>query len=94
MLDDFLVQEGLGPRRVQDDVDCEVAFCRVSAVAEALGDADFQCLQEVAQRGVPIGVGVELLRVPDVFEPKVTWNLSEAEGEFVDTKAENYAIHV
>ena len=91
MFDDFLAQEGLDPLRRRDDVDCEVAFRRVAAVAEVLGDADFHYLQDVARHGVPIGVGVELPRVPDVFEPKVKWNLSEAEGEFVDTKAENYS---
>ncbi|CAE7264418.1 Abcg1 [Symbiodinium natans] len=90
-VDTFLEQVGLDPRRRPEDVESEVNFRRVAAAAEVLGDVDFDYLQEVASQGVPIGVGVELPRTPHVFEPKVKWNLSEAEGEFVDTKAENYS---
>ena len=93
-VDEFLHQEGLEPGRRPEDLESEIAFRRIAAAAEVLGDVDFQYLREVAEVGVPIGVGVELPRVPDVFEPKVKWNLSEAEGEFVDTKADNYSSAV
>eukprot|EP00439_Symbiodinium_sp_Y106_P027995 s905_g3.t1 len=92
-VDAFLIQE-FHPSRRPDDVQSEVAFRRIAAASEVLGDVDGTFLYDVARVGVPIGVGVELPRVPDVFEPKVKWNPSEAEGEFVDTKAENYSSAV
>ena len=78
-VDEFLHQEGLEPGRRPEDLESEIAFRRIAAAAEALGDVDFQYLREVAEVGVLIGVGVELPRVPD---------------EFVDTKADNYSSAV
>ena len=78
-VDAFLIQE-FHPSRRPDDVQSEVAFRRIAAASEVLGDVDGTFLYDVARVGVPIGVGVELPRVPDVFEPQVKWNPSEAEG--------------
>ena len=53
--------------------DCDTNFRRMYAVASVLKDEDCEFLPELADTGVPIGVGVELPRNEAMFEEKVKW---------------------
>lgn len=55
----WLTERGLKPARLAGDRQTEIHFRRVAAVAEALGDEDWQFLGEVAKRGVKLGVDEE-----------------------------------
>ena len=60
------------------------------AVAACLGDEDFVYLDEMASKGVAIGVDVELPRVPKVFEEKTSWALEFEEAMWEDVVSDNY----
>ena len=48
-------------------------------MAKLLGDPDWAICAEMAY-GVPVGVGVDLPRTPEVFPPKTAWSLPEQES--------------
>lgn len=74
-IDSFLVELGEDPTKRSSDRETEINMRRLMAVAACLGDEDFAYLDEMASRGVAIGVDVELPRVPKVFEEKTSWAL-------------------
>ena len=69
-VDDFLIREGMDPRRREGDRTSEVNFRRLRCMLEAVEDVDFDWLEEVATEGVALGVDEELPRVEKVFEEK------------------------
>ena len=73
------VREACADRRT------EINFRRLRSVAEALGDEDFEFLEEVAAKGVPLGVDEEMPRTPAVYEEKEKWTVEQTEEEFHDT---------
>ena len=54
----------------------EVDFLLLGSLARALDDPDWEVCPLLA-RGVPVGLGVDLPRTPEVFPPKVSWSLPE-----------------
>eukprot|EP00913_Durusdinium_trenchii_P018268 g17163.t1 len=80
----FLVQ------RRGSDRSTEINFRRLAAVAQVLADEDYEFLEEVAPRGVPLGVDEELPRTPAVYEEKLKWTVEQTEEEFHDILADNY----
>ena len=89
-LDSKLEKLGFLPGRREDDRKSEVNFRRLKAMLEAVGDEDRDWLEEVAGRGVRLGVDMAMPRVPLVFEEKVKWNLDFTDAEFRDSMAVNY----
>ena len=51
----------------------------LGSLLKAFGDPDSEVMVAYA-RGVPLGVGVDLPRTPDVFPPKLKWALKEQEA--------------
>lgn len=89
-IDSFLVELGEDPTRRSSDRETEINMRRLMAVAACLGDEDFAYLDEMASRGVAIGVDVELPRVPKVFEEKTSWALEFEEAMWEDVVSDNY----
>ena len=59
-LDLWLEERKLRPRRRGSDRSTEINFRRLAAVAQVLADEDYEFLEEVASRGVPLWVDEEL----------------------------------
>ena len=89
-LDLWLEERKLRPRRRGSDRSTEINFRRLAAVAQVLADEDYEFLEEVAPRGVPLGVDEELPRTPAVYEEKLKWTVEQTEEEFHDILADNY----
>ena len=89
-IDKCLVTLGEDPSRRRKDRETEINMRRLEAVASCLGDEDFGYLDEMASKGVPIGVDVELPRVPGVFEEKTSWALEFEEAMWEDVVSDNY----
>ena len=89
-LDKELEDMGFRPRRRSGDRCTEVNFRRIKAMLETVDDVDHVWLEEVAARGVELGVDSTMPRVPEVFEKKEKWNLSITDEAFQDTFADNY----
>ena len=81
--DALLLEFGIDARRRPTDQCSEINFRRLAGGLELLRDPDYAYLVEIAERGVRIGVGSDMPRVPAVFEEKTKWN-----REFVDTDME------
>ena len=89
-LDQHLARWGLEPCRIAEDRPSEINFRRLRALAEALSDEDFGFLEEVAARGVRLGVDLEMPRTPAVYEEKVKWTVDATDEIMRDMLAENY----
>ena len=89
-LDTKLEALGFQPKRRERDRISEVNFRRLKAMLEAVDDEDSDWIDEVAGRGVKLGVDRTMPRVPLVFEEKVKWNLDFTDEEFRDSMAANY----
>ena len=89
-IDSFLEELGEDPTRRSSDRETEINMRRLMAVAACLGDEDFVYLDEMASKGVAIGVDVELPRVPKVFEEKTSWALEFEEAMWEDVVSDNY----
>lgn len=89
-LDLALEAEGFEPSRLPNDRRTEVNFRRLAAMLEVAGDPDCRFLHEIAAVGARLGVGVNLPRVPAVFEAKAKWRLPYIEGEVVASFCDNY----
>lgn len=89
-IDKFLEERGHSPRRRSSDVQCEIQFRRMQAMLAMMGDEDHSYLLELVEKGVRIGVDVELPRVPEVFEAKTKWNVEATEEELHEVRADNY----
>ena len=63
-VDVCLKRQGKRLERREGDVAAENNFRRLAAMAEATGDEDFSYLDQVAEKGVILGVGQELPRTP------------------------------
>eukprot|EP00913_Durusdinium_trenchii_P013789 g12948.t1 len=72
----------------------EINFRRLRAVATALADEDAEFLDEVAAKGVMLGVDEEMPRNPAVYEEKLRWTVDQTEEDFHDILAENYVSAV
>jgi len=88
-LDTKLEALGFQPKRRERDRISEVNFRRLKAMLEAVDDEDSDWIDEVAGRGVKLGVDRTMPRVPLVFEEKVKWNLDFTDEEFRDSMAAN-----
>ena len=89
-IDKALEEMGMRPRRLSSDRDTEVNFRRLKAMAEVLEDEDFEYLETMAERGVPLGADETMPRTPKVFEEKVKWPRDMVEEEMREIWAENY----
>ena len=89
-LDLWLRERGERPDRRPSDRDTEINFRRLRAVARVLEDEDAEFLEEVAAKGVPLGVDEDMPRNPKVYEEKVKWTVEQTEDDFQDTLADNY----
>ena len=89
-LDLWLRERGERPDRRPSDRDTEINFRRLMAVARVLEDEDAEFLEEVAAKGVPLGVDEDMPRNPKVYEEKVKWTVEQTEDDFQDTLADNY----
>ena len=73
-------REGASPSPGPDDLDCTPAnFRLLGAVLKQLGDPDGTGIADFA-RGVRVGVGVRLPRLPALYPPKRKWRLEEQRG--------------
>ena len=70
-MDERLVSLGLDPGRKESDRRTPINFRRVKAWAEAVEDEDFQFLDGLLKRGVPLGVRGEIPWVSNVYDKKV-----------------------
>ena len=66
-MDERLVSLGLDPGRKESDRRTPINFRRVKAWAEAVEDEDFQFLDGLLKRGVPLGVRGEIPWVSNVY---------------------------
>ena len=87
--------EGAGcavtPPRHKHPLKQRMAFMRLAMLLKEAGDPDWRFFaNELAGRGVRIGVGVELPRTRAVFPPKTKWRLPIREGDPEPTWKENY----
>ena len=89
-IDKALEEMGTQPRRLSSDRDTEVNFRRLKAMAEILEDEDYEYLEAMAERGVPLGADETMPRTPKVFEEKVKWPRDLVEEEMREIWAENY----
>lgn len=89
-LDEKLKGMGFACKRRSEDRLSEVNFRRLKAMLEALGDEDFEWIEELSKTGVMLGVDETMPRVEAVFEEKEKWNLDFTEESFHDVFAENY----
>ena len=89
-LDEHLGRWGLEPSRRSSDRDSEINFRRLRALSEALGDEDYGFLDEVAERGVRLGVDVVMPRTPEVYEEKLKWTVDATDEVMRDILADNY----
>ena len=89
-LDEHLGRWGLNPCRAEGDRQSEINFRRLRALAEALEDEDFEFLGEVAERGVRLGVDLEMPRTPLVYEEKTKWTVDATDEVMRDILADNY----
>ena len=89
-LDEHLSRWGLDPERMTTDRAAEINFRRLRALAEALGDEDYVFLEEVASRGVRLGVDIEMPRTPQVYEEKLKWTVDATDEVMRDILADNY----
>ena len=89
-LDEHLGRWGLSPCRQEGDRESEINFRRLRALAEALEDEDFEFLEEVAERGVRLGVDLEMPRTPLVYEEKTKWTVDATDEVMRDILADNY----
>ena len=89
-VDKALEEMGGTPRRREGDRDTEINFRRLAAMAEATGDEDFQYLEEMASKGVSLGVDEVMPRTPKVFEEKTKWAREFVIEELRETWADNY----
>ena len=80
---------GFDCKRRSEDRLSEVNFRRLKAMLEALGDEDFEWIEELSKTGVMLGVDETMPRVEAVFEEKEKWNLDFTEESFHDV-LENY----
>ena len=76
--------------RLEGDRSSEINFRRLRALAEAMGDEDFAFLDEVASKGVRLGVDIEMPRTPEVYEEKVKWTVDATDEVMKDILADNY----
>ena len=88
--DACLMRQGRYPKRRENDVGSEINFRRLAAMASATEDEDFSYLEQVAEEGVPLGVGQELPRTPLVFEEKTSWARDHIEEALQQKWADNY----
>ena len=73
----LLEEEGYTPQKKSGDRESQIDFRLLQAMAEAAGDADWAYLEEMASTGVKLGTEGEIPRVPEVYEEKTRWNLSD-----------------
>ena len=66
----------LGSSEVLQDQPMDVLL--LGSALKATGDPDWKVMLTYAV-GVPLGVGVEMLRTPAVFPPKTKWSLKGQE---------------
>eukprot|EP00438_Fugacium_kawagutii_P016715 Skav227659 [mRNA] locus=scaffold58:564261:566969:- [translate_table: standard] len=88
--DKFLEMEGEEPMRRKSDRKTEVNYRRLRAALTRASDPDSEFLVEVAEKGVPIGVDMQMPRTEAVFEEKTKWAVEGTEEEFQDIVSENY----
>ena len=69
-LDELVKKLGKDPSRKASDRDTVIGFRRVKAWAELVEDQDWQFLEGLAKRGVPLGVRGEIPLVPAVYDRK------------------------
>ncbi|CAE8719608.1 unnamed protein product [Polarella glacialis] len=90
-LDAILRSKGSDPGPKPGDRKTVIAYRRLRASLAAARDADWKYLDELAAKGIAIGVGVELPRTPAVYEEKKSWKLKEIEEDPVQMWCDNYA---
>ena len=75
---------------MEGDHESVINFRRLRALAEALEDEDFEFLDEVAGKGVRLGVDLEMPRTPLVYEEKTKWTVDATDEVMRDILADNY----
>ncbi|CAE8725125.1 unnamed protein product [Polarella glacialis] len=85
-LDAILRSKGFDPGPKPGDRKTVIAYRRLRASLAAARDADWKYLDELAAKGIAIGVGVELPRTPAVYEEKKSWKLKEIEDSIQDIR--------
>ena len=89
-LDEHLGRWGMEPKRMETDRSSEINFRRLRALAEVMEDEDYIFLEEVASKGVRLGVDMEMPRTPEVYEEKFKWTVDATDEVMRDILAENY----
>ncbi len=87
-----LREAGIEADRRGGDRDTLINFRLLRGLVEAFGDPDCGYLEEMAEKGVRLGVEGEVERVAEVFEEKRRWNLPEvAPGEWEELLRDDYS---